>query len=54
MRLQASNLEAQAATVTKVLHPHSVPMKAEARTRDTTGEMNAKHERAACNGRNHW
>ena len=47
-------LAAQTATVTRVIHPYSVLLTAEARTRDTTGESNDKYERAPRQGRNHW
>ena len=40
---QTSNLAAQSTTVTRVIHSHSVPMKAEVRTRDTTGETNGRY-----------
>ena len=52
--LQTSDLAAQTDNFTRIIHPHGVPMKAEAKTPDTTGEMNGKYERVPHHGGSHW
>ena len=39
-------LQQQPAMVTRVTHPHSLPVTAEASTHDTTGEMDGKYDYA--------
>ena len=46
MRSQTSKLAAQNAAITSVNHPHCVPVTAETRTCDTTGETNDTYELA--------
>ena len=55
MRFQTSNLAAQINTVTSTnIRSHSVPMKTETRTRDTTSKTDGKYERAPSQDQNHW